>query len=108
MIAFVGSREELGIGSGESALEAVSAASTDEGDCEFSEQPIAIEINEQEAATVRGVCLSATGVDTIMISVRVLKDDRGATLVGLVAANSEDELLPVVEAIFYSFQLKQW
>ena len=103
VIALVGSREELDIGPEVSALEATNAA-PDEDDCEITGEPAAVKINGNDAATVRFVCSSGTDVETIAVRTMILMEDRAAILIGLVAANSKDELQPVVEAIINSFQ----
>ena len=66
--------------------------------------PAAVEINGADAATARFVCTSAAGVETIMTQTLILMEDHAAGLTGLVAANAEDEWLPVVEAVINSFQ----
>jgi hypothetical protein len=105
VVVLVGTRGDLSIGSEDSALEAAadSSAETTTG-CVATGDPTATTINGHDAAIGSWTCTSTDGLSTTLLSAVVLNGDRAAGLTGIVAAESEGELLPVVEAIIRSFQ----
>ncbi len=105
VVVLVGTREDLSIGSEDTALEAAatSDAETTTG-CVPTGDPVATTINGHDASIGSWTCTTTDGVSTTLLSAMILNGDRAANLTGIVAAGSESELLPVVEAIIRSFQ----
>ena len=105
VVVLVGTRGDLGIGAEDTALDAMvdTTAETSEG-CVATEAPVATTINGQDATTGSWTCTSEEGVSTTLVSALILSEDRAASLTGIVAAESEAELLPIVRAIIDSFQ----
>ncbi len=105
VVVLVGTRGDLSIGGEDSALEAAvdSSAETTTG-CVATGDPAATTINGYDAAIGSWTCTSTDGLSTTLLSAVILNGDRAAGLTGIVAAESEGDLLPIVEAIIHSFQ----
>ena len=105
VVVLVGTREDLGIGAEDSPLDAMvdTTAETSEG-CVAREDPVATTIDGQDGTTGLWTCTTAEGLSTTLLSAMILSEDRAASLTGIVAAESEADLLPIVRAIIDSFQ----
>jgi len=105
VVVLVGTRGDLGIGAEDSASDAMvdRTSETSEG-CVAIEDPAKTTINGQDGTTGSWACTSAEGLSTTILSAIILSEDRAASLTGIVAAESEAELLPIVKGIIDSFQ----
>ena len=105
VVVLVGTRGDLGIGAEDSASDAMvdRTSETSEG-CVAIEDPVKTTINGQDGTTGLWACTSAEGLSTTLLSAIILSEDRAASLTGIVAAESEAELLAIVRAIIDSFQ----
>ena len=105
VVVLVGTRGDLGIGAEDSASDAMidRTSETSEG-CVAIEDPAKTTINGQDGTTGLWTCTSAEGLSTTLLSAIILSEDRAASLTGIIAAESEAELLAIVRAIIDSFQ----
>ena len=108
LIIMVGSREDLGIYSQATALEAMSTDLSDwnEG-CQQTSGPDTAAINQNEAVFITAACTSPDGVGTIIINALMLNGDQAAGLTGIIATAEEDIYLPVLQEMINSFQFAQ-